>query len=391
MGSLFSRVKSLLGSGVRQRVTRAGWLYTATVLLVGLMAVASANNLLFLILAVMFSAFLISGFVSRLSLAGLELDLALPEHLSAGQKLSGRIFVRNHKGWVPSFSIHLAGSPPSAVSSSVYFPVIPGGATLEETVEVSFGRRGLYRENSFLFSTRFPFGFTERRAHVTLRRDVLVYPCMAVQPGFDELVTGLSGEMQAHYRGRGGEFYRIRPYEPFESARHVDWKATAHTGELQVREFAREQEHLLEVFLDLDVPESLHDWFERAVECCAFLSWWVAERASRLRFHTQEFDCFLPEETDVYGILKYLALVEPLQSRRTPPPDDDTSFQLVLTADPQRMMDAGWQGARFLSPQSDPIAVSARPETPSRDASRDRAGTSSASRIRDASANARRP
>ena len=75
----------------------------------------------------------------------------------------------------------------------------------------------------------------------------------------------LRGEMQAHYRGRGGEFYRIRPYEPFESARHVDWKATAHTGELQVREFAREQEHLLEIFLDLETPEALHDWFERAV------------------------------------------------------------------------------------------------------------------------------
>ena len=96
---------------------------------------------------------------SRLSLAGLELDLVLPEHVSARQKLFGRIFVRNHKSWLPSFSIHLAGSPPSAVSSSVYFPVIPGGTTLEETVEVAFGRRGLYRENSFRFSSRFPFGF----------------------------------------------------------------------------------------------------------------------------------------------------------------------------------------------------------------------------------------
>ena len=366
MGSLFSRVKSLLRSGVHQRLTGAGWLYAAAMLLVGLAAVGSANNLLFLILAVMLSALLISGFASRLSLAGLELDLVLPEHVSARQKLFGRIFVRNHKSWLPSFSIHLAGSPPSAVSSSVYFPVIPGGTTLEETVEVAFGRRGLYRENSFLFSSRFPFGFTERRAHVTLRRDVLVYPCMAVQPGFDELVTGLRGEMQAHYRGRGGEFYRIRPYEPFESARHVDWKATAHTGELQVREFAREQEHLLEIFLDLETPEALHDWFERAVECCAFLAWWVAERASRLRFRTQEADLFLPEETDVYGILKYLALVAPLDSRQTPPPDDDTSYQLVFTADSKRMAEAGWTRARFLGPRTDPIAVSAPPETRSR-------------------------
>src|SRR5438270_6641202 len=34
----------------------------------------------------------------------------------------------------------------------------------------------------------------------------------------------------------------------FESARHVDWKATAHVRSLQVREFAREQEQTVEVF-----------------------------------------------------------------------------------------------------------------------------------------------
>jgi uncharacterized protein (DUF58 family) len=358
MGTLWSGLRSALTPAIRQRVTGAGWLYVAAVLMVGVAAVGSANNLLFLILAVMLSALLISGFVSRLSVAGLELDLALPEHISARQKVSGRMLVRNHKDWVPSFSIHLAGASPGVVSSALYFPAIRGGATIDEFVEVSFARRGLYRENSFLFSTRFPFGFTERRAHVTLRREILVYPCLAAQPGFDRMLAGLRGEIQAHYRGRSGDFYRIRPYEPFESARHVDWKATAHTGDLQVREFTREQEHLLEIFLDLDVPDGLLDWFERAVECSAFLAWWIAERAGRLRFRTQEFDRYLPEESDIYGILKYLALVAPGTGRRIPVPDDENSYQLVFTADARRMLDAGWTRARFMGPDTDPIGPS---------------------------------
>ena len=69
-----------LALGLRQRITASGLAYFATLLIIALAAFLSANNLLFLILAAMFSTFLISGFISRLGLAGLELDLVLPEH-----------------------------------------------------------------------------------------------------------------------------------------------------------------------------------------------------------------------------------------------------------------------------------------------------------------------
>ena len=95
----------------------------------------------------------------------------------------------------------------------------------------------------------------------------------------------------------------------WKSAHHVDWKATAHTGDLQVREFAREQEQAVAFFLDLDVPRSQAAWFESAVDRCAFLAWNMSQRGSRVRFCTQEVDWQLPEEADVYTILKYLAIV----------------------------------------------------------------------------------
>ena len=346
MRRVWKKLSAAIEGGVRQRVTKAGWAYALAVTVLGVVAVGTANNLLFLIVAAMLSAFLVSGFISRLSLAGLELDLSLPGHISARQRIAGRIFLRNHKRWAPSFSILLEGMPGSSFSSAVYFPAIPLGATLEEPVEVTFERRGIYREDSFVFSTRFPFGFTERRAQVTLRRDVLVYPCLAARADFDQTVREIRGEIEAHYRGRGNDFYRIRPYEPFESARHVDWKATAHTGELQVREFEREQDNLLEVFFDLDAPHDKTAWFEQTVECCAYIAWWAMERGARLRFRTQDFDRYLPEECDVYDILKYLALVEP-SGRKIPPPDDENSYQVVFTANARKMRAAGWTRARY--------------------------------------------
>lgn len=351
MGPLLKRLREWIAGSLRQRLTLAGALFSLTVLMVGIGAFASANNLLFLVLAAMLSTLLVSGFVSRLGLAGLELDLKLPEHITARRKMAARMIVRNSKTWMPSFSIHLAGSPGSAFTSELYFPVIPGGARLEEPVEVEFHRRGIHKQNSFHFSTRFPFGFTERRIQVTLRRPVLVYPSLDPQPQFNELFADVRGELEARQRGRGHDFYRIRPYEALESSRHVDWRATAHTGDLQIREFAREQEHRLQIVLDLDVGSDRLSWLEHAIDCCAWLTWKIAQRGGRVRLRTQDFDVSLPEQGDVYTILEYLALASPAAGKSLPAPDENSSYSILFTARGTRSEDL-WPGARVLAPES---------------------------------------
>jgi uncharacterized protein (DUF58 family) len=327
--------------------------------LVGIAAAAFllGNNLLFLIVAAMFATLLISGFVTRLGLAGLELDLLLPEHIPARRDLRGKIRLRNSKSWTPSFSVQLAGVAESGFNSILNFPVIAGGATIEESVTLHFPRRGAQRERSFQFSTRFPFGFAERREMVTLRHEIIVYPCLDPQPGFETLLEAVSGQIAAMQRGRGHDFYRIRPYEAMESARHVDWKATAHTGALQVREFVREQDWRALIFLDLDTPVDSDAWFEKAIECCAFLAYRLTVRGVEVRFRTQELDLSLPEEGDIYTLLKYLALVSPMRGKPPLAPDETGSFQIVFTAQPGRMESLGWdvgdsRTSRLLGPDA---------------------------------------
>jgi uncharacterized protein (DUF58 family) len=351
---LWSRLHSALDFSPRQQVTRLGLLFTLTWVLVALAAFASANNLLFLILAVLLATLLISGFISRLSLAGLELDFEVPDHVCAGRQLTGRVVIRNTKSWMPSFSIHVTASSDSGLSAPLYFPVIPGGARAETQVQLFFARRGSYRQNRFQLSTRFPFGFAERRLDVPLQREVLVYPSVDPKPGFEDLLVTLQGEIASFYRGQGHDFYRIRPYEVMESARHVDWKATAHTGDLQVREFARDQEQTVAFFLDLDAPAEFAAWFESTVDCCAFLAWNMAQRGSRVRFCTQEVDWQLPEEADVYTILKYLAIVSPRLGRQLCASNDRNVFQIVFTVAPDRLARGGWElhatNIRLLTP-----------------------------------------
>ncbi|MBL8290501.1 MAG: DUF58 domain-containing protein [Bryobacterales bacterium] len=343
--SLWRRIRDAVAGGMRQRVTLAGFGYSLAIAVVCALAFASGNNLLFLLLALMMGMLLVSGFLSRLSLADLELDIAFPDHIPARRAVPGVMKLKNDKTWMPSFSIHVRGTPGSVYSSHLYFPLLAGGGTVQESIQVSFEKRGLHSKNSFLLSSRFPFGFAERRVEVTLGREVLVYPCLDRQPGFEEIFGFLHGEIEEQARGRGTDFYRIRPYEALESARHVDWRASAHTGELQVREFTREQEPLVEVFLDLGVVEGERGFFELAVDCTAYLVWEVSSRGCRVRLRTQDFDVTAPNEGDAYTMLKYLALVEPKRAGKIVEPGREESIQVVFSPHPESVAAHGWHRA----------------------------------------------
>ena len=352
-------LRDAVGRRIRYKITRGGVLFVAAILAVGLGAIVSADNLLFLIAAAMMSTLLVSGLVSRLCLAGLELDFRVPEHVPARRWVPGKLFVRNQKWFMPSFSIRVravrgVGSP--ELRRGIYLPILGVHTTVEEPVEVRFPRRGTYRRNTFAFSSAFPFGFLDKSARVTLGRETIVYPSVDPQPGFEDLLAGVAGELETHYRGLGRDFYRIRPYEAFESARHVDWKASAHTGNLQVREFAREQEQTLEIFLDRDVPAELEQWFEHAIDCCAFLAWSLSSRGAAIHFRSNGYQFRQPEDGDIYAILRYLALVYPQGGHVPEPPIEDDSYKIVFTAAPRRFLEAGWMSARVIGPGELPEA-----------------------------------
>lgn len=326
----WQRLRQKLEGNIRQRITGLGYAYAAATVLVGIGAFVSANNLLFLILSVMLSALLVSGLVSRLGLGGLEVDLEMPDHVAALVPSSAQVRIRNHKSWMPSFSIHLEGSGGAGFSKRLYFPVIPGGQSVHENLTLVFPKRGQYRDDTFVFSSRFPFGFTERRIHVKVDRDVVVYPSILAQPEFELLLLHVEGEISSRLQGRGDDFHRLRPYEN-ESFRHVDWKATAHTGELQVREYVRREAPPVDIVLDLACPLSSTAWFERAVDCCAYLVWNLSERQRRFRFITQQCNFRVPDDGDVYTILRFLALVEPRGTAPPIPPDDEITVRVVLS------------------------------------------------------------
>jgi uncharacterized protein (DUF58 family) len=65
----------------------------------------------------------------------------------------------------------------------------------------------------------------------------------------------LSGDFRSAFAGAGSEFHQVRPYQPGDDVRRIDWNVTARTGELHVRvELA---ERVLVTWLVLDASASM--------------------------------------------------------------------------------------------------------------------------------------
>jgi uncharacterized protein (DUF58 family) len=355
------------------RVTREGVVYLAGIFVVALAALNTGNNLLFMTLACLLAGILVSGIISQMVLSGVELRLDLPEHIFAGQPVLALAELVNHKQMLPSFSLRLVGTPRSGsrrnarpaspdastdaksnreaqrageiLTTPVYFPYLPAQQKIRQAVELVFPHRGIYRQDSIGLQTRFPFGFLEKTRQVESRMQAVAYPSVAPSEEFYEILPLVTGELESFVRGRGHDLYSIREYQTSDSARHVDWKASARTGSLQVREFAREDERRVLLVLDPAIPaegksrESREAIFERGVALCASLAWHFYEINSVLAFRSGAFETSMaPAGEIIYEILRHLASAVPADSDRSAIGalvDMPQTFKIILTAQPR--------------------------------------------------------
>lgn len=67
---------------------------------------------------------------------------------------------------------------------------------------------------------------------------------------------GVAGDYHSVFKGRGMEFAEVRPYQPGDDVRSIDWNVTARMGAPYVKQFVEERD--LTVFLAVDVSGSLN-------------------------------------------------------------------------------------------------------------------------------------
>ncbi len=337
------------------QITREGRIFLLALLVVAIAAFNTGNNLIFIILAAALALSAVSELLSNLNLRRLEAGIHLPDCVPARQAFVSVLRLHNRRAWTPAFSCSVAAPlepvlEPVAASTErggaagevptplACFPFLEGRNGARQSFWLQLPQRGRYRLNCLEISTQFPFGFVKKRRRV-LRVDELIALPEAEPPNeFFEMLPLLNGAFESYYKGSGSDLHSIRDYRAQDNGRFLDWKASAKTGQLMVREFTKEDDRKCCFVFDNTLPdfqENDRPAFEKAVKLCASALRHFHEMGCETRLVTPlQSTCYGQSESALIESLKILAVIQPRETAIAGllALAEDAFFKIVFTA-----------------------------------------------------------
>ncbi|HUQ79126.1 MAG TPA: DUF58 domain-containing protein [Patescibacteria group bacterium] len=233
-------------------IRRVQLVVIAAILLVG----AFSTELEFLFYLVYLSILVVGGsyIVTRLGLTDLEAGYALDQLTGhVGERLQITYTLRNtSRIGKPWLEIH----NPTTLPGGLPGRAISLGSRADRSwiVRAPLTRRGHFRVEPLQIRTGDPFGFFEASASVGQGVAVVVYPRIEALPLWRLPAASIEGSHAAPERTLQTSplATAVRPYAPGDSFNRIHWKSTARHGEIQVKEFEREQTADAWIFLDLE-------------------------------------------------------------------------------------------------------------------------------------------
>lgn len=261
----------------RARLTREGKAFTAVTVGVGIAALNTGNNLLYLMLGLMLSLFLLSMVLSEIALMKITVARRLPQRAFARTPTLVELILHNEKRRLPSYSLEVEDRAKSEPTDRrcYFLKVAPDGEQTAAYQRVPSGR-GVLELAGYRVGTRYPFGLVEKAYIYQDPGELLVYPeLVRVDP--DQL-RGLSdgAEHPVGRIGAGTEVAGLREFRDGDSARAIHWRRSAALAKLVVRERERDASTRVTLVLDNACPKGGGErWavgFEEAISRVASLA-----------------------------------------------------------------------------------------------------------------------
>lgn len=246
---------------------------------VGIAAVNTGNNLLYLMLGLLLSLLLISMVMSEVVLYGIRIKRALPRTTTAGKRTVVEMIITNKKRWMPSYALELEDDAPQELAKAgrVHVMKAEANGTEDRRYLISFPKRGRVTFETVRVISRYPFGLVEKSHVHRVKGDVLVYP--ALEPLSYAHLGGRSvgHESPTGQPGPGSEIAGLRDYRAGDEARKIHALRSAALGRWVVRERERDAQRRLSVALDNrraegGDPDVFDERFERMVRRAAFVA-----------------------------------------------------------------------------------------------------------------------
>jgi len=313
----------------RLRITREGKYFLGITFGVGVAAINTANNLLYLLLGLMLSLIIISSIMSESTLRGLRVTRRLPRRAQVGRPHQVEIEVHNDKAHIPSYAIEVEDIRHNQPADKrCFFLKISSRSTQIAAYRRTPGKRGLSQHSGFRVATRFPFGLFEKSLEIDLDGSLLVYPAAdPVTLPVDEAGGRVGGE-RMHARGHGDEIMGLRPMRDGDDPRDIYWRRSTQPEQRVLRIRADETHSEVTLFINTlpDPQLSVPEWseiFERKIRAVASHTVAHLRRGDTVRIQTagaRKLRVTPAQGAD--SALTFLALLEPELLENNEPDSD---------------------------------------------------------------------
>ena len=241
------------------RITLAGWALLPTSILLTLGAINSGLNVTYLLACLAITLFLVGVIAPLWSGRGMDCRREVLDPPYAGEPFDYTLVVTSRRRSAARLVRILdpLGGPKSKGELIVRIP--PKGTIRIPCVGAPL-RRGAHPMPPLEWCSGFPFGLAESGARLRAGGELLVYPARGLlarppaSPGKPVAARAGIPSITGHLTE---DFRSLREYHPGDSLRRVHWRASAHRGELHVRELERERFAPTLILLDSRIPATL--------------------------------------------------------------------------------------------------------------------------------------
>ncbi|MFB0559902.1 MAG: DUF58 domain-containing protein [Candidatus Lokiarchaeia archaeon] len=186
-------------------------------------------------------------------------------------------------------------------------------------------RRGVHKIGPIKLVVHDRLGLHFEQKTFEIYTELLIYPSYQdvrkmEAMGSQRTLGRIFGMHKTKQKGMGTEFFGIRNYFPMDEYRRIDWKATARTGDLMMREFEIEKNIKIMILLDTSasmgggLPDNTKlDYSIRAAVLLAKLALERRDEVGVVAFSNKIHSYVKPTmgKEYFYRILEALAIVEP--------------------------------------------------------------------------------
>ena len=266
----------------RLRLTREGRAYVAVSIGVGLAAINTGNNLLYLLLGWLLSVILASGFMSNAMLRAIRVERRLPRKAHAGNLCAVGLELHNDKLRLVSYSVTITDMIDDHLLDQSCFALrIEPRSKQQLHYQHHFTRRGRHRFTGFVLATRFPFGLFEKSLRVSYEQEFIALPRLVPTKRLP-MSTRLVGDSKSNQKDRQGEFFGLREFREGDDKRAIHWASSARRDRLVVREFEKESQRRVTIVVDNALPRHFGWEQQQALETA------IIRAASYARTYAQQ-------------------------------------------------------------------------------------------------------